>query len=341
MLKSVLVWSVCVALLLSGCQSSDVQKLQSENAELRSQISALESELNSSSDEGASFQPSEGRETTVDPKDLMLLYRSVVSAPNSADGVDYSVVLKNTGSETIKYVTISVAAYNSVGDPVACEITNESTKSCRITGPLDPRQSASVTFDCVWYNPTVSYPVIDAITIQYMDDSIVELGKPDVEKIIVQAENQLYRKLYKMFSSISPTETEDPEENLYWNGISVSDLEDHSVRQEESFTVSDSDSAVDVTMRIDDCGDISYAILRTADGQELDLLLECTNLLYCFLFSARAGEGADLEHVSGLPFDMAKEFTETRTTVERENDYFEYVLNCPEDNTLIFGVKEK
>lgn len=65
----------------------------------------------------------------------------LVSAPvdvNSVGGVSVKLRYNNWSDKKLKYIYVTMTPYNQVNDPVACEISGESTKTLRITGPVIP-----------------------------------------------------------------------------------------------------------------------------------------------------------------------------------------------------------
>lgn len=65
----------------------------------------------------------------------------LVSAPvqvNSAGGVSVKLRYNNWSGKKLKYIYVTMTPYNRVKDPVACEMSGESTKTLCITGPVIP-----------------------------------------------------------------------------------------------------------------------------------------------------------------------------------------------------------
>lgn len=87
---------------------------------------------------------------------------------NSADGLYLAWAAKNTSSKAIKYLTFTVAFYNSVGDPARDYITGQTSKTIRLIGPIE----AGETFfyrKIVGYSSSCSLVKITNVTIEYMD----------------------------------------------------------------------------------------------------------------------------------------------------------------------------
>lgn len=56
---------------------------------------------------------------------------------NSVGGIEPTIGWRNTSGKTIKYVDWYLTAYNSVGDPVRCDISGKSTIVAESVGPID------------------------------------------------------------------------------------------------------------------------------------------------------------------------------------------------------------
>lgn len=103
----------------------------------------------------------------------ILIDRIAVSTPNSAGGVDARYSVTNLSSKTIKYIDLTVQAFNAVGDPVAGEIRRSSQREIRDTGPYAPNQSTGPRkLDNAWYNHTIRCARITRLVVTYMDNSI-------------------------------------------------------------------------------------------------------------------------------------------------------------------------
>lgn len=89
--------------------------------------------------------------------------------PNSAGGVDVKGTVRNTGSKTIKYITIRFIPYNQVGDAVGCSIKNVSEYGLQITGPINPNAGHFFWGENMWYNHSIRTVKVSRAEIQYMD----------------------------------------------------------------------------------------------------------------------------------------------------------------------------
>ena len=110
---------------------------------------------------------------------------------NSANGVSLRLWFNIRGDKTVKYIYITVTPFNAVDDPVTCEISGESTKTGRITGPLNPESSYSWidTDQCI-------YPAWDVW--QDSDDSYYRTsGTLGLGPRIYLTEEEVYNSFYR------------------------------------------------------------------------------------------------------------------------------------------------
>lgn len=77
-------------------------------------------------------------------------------------GVDIN--LYNPTKKTIKYIYIMLKATNPVGDPI-----NRSMQTVTCIGPIKPGQTASYSFDDVWYSNTIDKVKVANIKVLFMD----------------------------------------------------------------------------------------------------------------------------------------------------------------------------
>lgn len=96
----------------------------------------------------------------------------------------------NPTQRTIKYVWITVAVLNPVGDPAG------PPRTVKLVGPIEPDTSGSYSFDYVWMSDMPSTAKIRAVKIQYMDGSIRNVAAPS--KMIFSDDETA---MYKDFSS--------------------------------------------------------------------------------------------------------------------------------------------
>ncbi len=128
---------------------------------------------------------------------IIQVHELVVNEINSAGGVDVKIAWKNCSDKSIKYITFIVEPYNAVGDKVWCEITGDSSKRLRVTGPIDPGHDADYFYDewlggmwfgdywdAVWYNNTVKTLKFTGIEIEYMNGTKENINGEKLDYVI-------------------------------------------------------------------------------------------------------------------------------------------------------------
>ncbi len=87
---------------------------------------------------------------------------------NSADGIKLCWQATNLSGKSIKYYTITLYFYNSVGDPAYSDITGKSSKTIKYVGPV-AADGDLVIFGIVDYVPVCSKIVVGDIKLEYSD----------------------------------------------------------------------------------------------------------------------------------------------------------------------------
>ncbi len=87
---------------------------------------------------------------------------------DSADGIFLHWAAKNVTDKTIKYLTFTMEFYNAVGDLTAEEITKQTSKTVKVTGPIGPQESLYIK-DIVGYSVDCQSIKITNLDIEYMD----------------------------------------------------------------------------------------------------------------------------------------------------------------------------
>lgn len=82
------------------------------------------------------------------------------------DGTGYRITFYNGSKKTVKYVYLTVQAYNSVDDPVGRPLSR------RCIGPIYSGDGASYDFEYLWFTDVVDYTKITSLKVQYMDNSV-------------------------------------------------------------------------------------------------------------------------------------------------------------------------
>ncbi len=74
---------------------------------------------------------------------------------NTAGGVDVYESFSNLTNKTLKYVYLTIEAYNAVGDKQKGSVRRKYKSRLAITGPILPGGHDSGRFANVWYNGTI------------------------------------------------------------------------------------------------------------------------------------------------------------------------------------------
>lgn len=118
-------------------------------------------------------------------KHTIRIKKAYISTPNSAGGVDATIIFKNVSNKTIKYFRWSGYPINAVGDPVSCTIRDYCESGGKATGPIKP----GVTFgygrcwECLWYNYSAKKLILTGAEIEYMDGSTISISKNELKYI--------------------------------------------------------------------------------------------------------------------------------------------------------------
>lgn len=81
------------------------------------------------------------------------------------NGTGFSFHVYNPTKKTIKYITVHFVGYNAVDDAVTS--MGKTTQTVKCIGPIEPDESASYSFDYVWFTDIVEYAKIKSIVVQY------------------------------------------------------------------------------------------------------------------------------------------------------------------------------
>ena len=92
--------------------------------------------------------------------------------PDGVGHIGAEVELKNIAGRTIKYITVYLTPFNSVGDAVSCTVEGHSTYGISITGPISVGSQWAGTCDGMWYNNTIVSAKVDHVDVTYEDDSM-------------------------------------------------------------------------------------------------------------------------------------------------------------------------
>lgn len=92
--------------------------------------------------------------------------------PDRVGHIGAEIKLKNIAGRTIKYITVYLTPFNSVGDAVSCTVQGHSTYGISITGPILVGNKWAGTCDGMWYNNTIVSAKVDHVDVTYEDDSM-------------------------------------------------------------------------------------------------------------------------------------------------------------------------
>ncbi len=104
------------------------------------------------------------------------------------EGTGLKFEILNPTRKTIKYIWITVAVLNPVGDPAG------PPRTVKLVGPIEPDTSGSYSFDYVWMSDMPSTAKIRAVKIQYMDGSVRNVASPS-KMIFSDDETAMYKDL--------------------------------------------------------------------------------------------------------------------------------------------------
>jgi hypothetical protein len=110
---------------------------------------------------------------------------------NSVGGVEPFAIFANPKKDTtIKYITLTVALYNAVGDQIRSSIGGGAAKTIKYTGPLVYQGRDDAYWEPVWYNGTAACIAIQGMSIEYMNGKRTTLVGRDLrEAIAPEVEN--------------------------------------------------------------------------------------------------------------------------------------------------------
>lgn len=94
---------------------------------------------------------------------------------DSQGGVYIATRFDNVLSEDIKYITIKVFPYNSVGDGLLDDITFENYFIIKMTGPFRTGESFFETTEPIFYNKDTKTFKLGETTVEYMNGDIYKL----------------------------------------------------------------------------------------------------------------------------------------------------------------------
>ena len=97
---------------------------------------------------------------------------------NPAGGWSVRYKISNIGARTVKYVTITFAAYNAVGDKCYCRTHNRKDAICQFTGPLNAGCSTDwMLNENLWYDIAMSRVSVEHVYVEFMDGKSQDIYK--------------------------------------------------------------------------------------------------------------------------------------------------------------------
>lgn len=100
-------------------------------------------------------------------KGLSLMKYNVFDVSEYTDGTGIDFEVYNPTNKIIKYLWFSVVGYNAVDDIVRKGTL--STIKLKAVGPIKPKESATYSYDYVWFSDLVESAKVSSITVMYMD----------------------------------------------------------------------------------------------------------------------------------------------------------------------------
>lgn len=92
--------------------------------------------------------------------------------PDKYGNIGAKIKIKNIAGRTIKYITVYLTPFNSVGDAVSCTVKGHSTYGIKITGPILVGNQWAGYCDDMWNNNTIVSAEVDHVDVTYEDDSV-------------------------------------------------------------------------------------------------------------------------------------------------------------------------
>lgn len=92
--------------------------------------------------------------------------------PDEYGNIGTEIKIKNIAGRTIKYITVYLTPFNSVGDAVSCSVYGYSTYGIEITGPILVGNQWAGYCDDMWDNNTIVSAEVDHVDVTYEDDSV-------------------------------------------------------------------------------------------------------------------------------------------------------------------------
>lgn len=134
--------------------------------------------------------------------------------PDEVGHIGAQIKLKNIAGRTIKYISVYLTPYNSVGDAVCCTVQGHSTYGINITGPIAVGAKWEGQCDGMWYNNTIIGAKIDHVDVTYEDDSIERYTESELSP---ENYKPTYNATNPVASKTNLTEKTEVQQNTNYN----------------------------------------------------------------------------------------------------------------------------
>lgn len=91
---------------------------------------------------------------------------------------DFSIRFINPFRKKIKYLWITLRAYNPVDDPIRDGVSGKLEKTVQAIGPIEYEGEGSYEFENVWYSRVIGWMKISRLKVQFFDGSIKIIENP-------------------------------------------------------------------------------------------------------------------------------------------------------------------
>lgn len=140
-----------------------------------------------------------------------------------ANAWEMSCFLLSQSNRTIKYVTLGMTAYNTVGDVVLSYRNKDEVMGYRYTGPLNPGQGVWIDMGKIFNVSSLGYIDLECALVEYMDGTEEWLESKDLAENVDYENDNSSDEIYSNNENISEPEPEpEPEtENIGWGIVGV------------------------------------------------------------------------------------------------------------------------
>ena len=105
-------------------------------------------------------------------KPTTLISSLQISDIDSAGGVEVSMQVTNVLGKPIKYINLTVNAFNAVADNVSYDALGRRRPArLSLTGPIAPGESDVYSWERIWYSSTAKCVSIESVEVIYMNNT--------------------------------------------------------------------------------------------------------------------------------------------------------------------------